>query len=203
MASSAQGKMAADVKNEIMERVRLFSGDCCTFWRVRLQQNKWFHHWKLGGGNFIMALAMFSALNFLAKVHLGVSRSNPSKGKTTDSDAFKWLIKALHEDGLDLGIPDNEAGAVWHNFRDKLTHVAKPGSFVGVYDRKKSFSPSAAEKMVRTEKPSFYKNNGRWMCNADRLSVDVIKVAEWVCEKVDVCPNQSSLQTLSDWLLET
>jgi hypothetical protein len=207
MASSAQGKLAADLKNEIMERVRLFSGDCRTFWRVRLQQNKWFHRWGLGGGNFVMALAMFSALNFLAKAYALIFRPNAFTKKNgelrcNETDAFNWLIKALHQDGIDLGIPDSEATAVWRTFRNKLAHVAKPGSFVEVYDPKKSVSPSAAERRVRTGGPAFFKKKGHWMCNADRLSVDAFAVGDWVCKQVDACTDPARLKELSDWLFK-
>jgi hypothetical protein len=202
--------MTADLKDEIKGRVQFFSNDCSTFWRVRLQQNKWFHRWKLGGGNFVIALATFSALNFLAKVYAFVfkpkafHRTKSGEWRINETDAFNWMIDALLKDGIDLGIPLNEATAIWNHFRNKLAHIAKPGSFVGVYDFKKSVSSSAAEKAVRTGKPSFFKHsNGHWMCNADRLSLDILRVADWVCEKVDACTDQGALQQLSDWMSQT
>lgn len=61
------------VKAEIKRRVQLLTNDCSTFWRVRLEMTDWYNQnasdHGLGGGNFMMALAMLSACNFLAKAH--------------------------------------------------------------------------------------------------------------------------------------
>ena len=85
MASVPQAKdgdssnIRNQIKTEIRRRVQWLSNDCSTFWRVRLEKTEWYDDNKtddnktsdngLGAGNLVMALAMLSACNFLAKAY--------------------------------------------------------------------------------------------------------------------------------------
>jgi hypothetical protein len=182
-----------------------------------------------------MALALFSALNFLSKLHRHLTkpeafvtdrdRNEVSKalsiilealpqlkevlkndktrwspqpnGSCNEEAAFSALIKALLHDGIDIGLQVNEAGTVWKQFRNKLAHMAQPEGWVEVYgsDRALTNPRATIENM-----PSFRKADGHWVCNADRLSVDVQRVADWLCERVDACCEHARVTTALTWL---
>ena len=67
-------KTKARLTSELQIRVHMIVKDCETFGRVRLDQHEWYDgsissgH-SLGGGNFVMAHALFALLNLLAKTY--------------------------------------------------------------------------------------------------------------------------------------
>lgn len=182
-----------------------------------------------------MALAMFSALNFLAKAYrklvkperfvdkktaadtkraleqarercpdlacnLGKCKT-PQEGECNESNAFTALVKALVTDNaIDLGLPNDHAQQVWLAYRNNLAHVAQPKSWVDVFAET---SPRTAEdaKGLIASKPPFSTENGTWRCNADRLSIERLEIAKWLCGKVDKS-NEPRTAELHRWLFE-
>jgi hypothetical protein len=53
--------------SELAFRVRMIVSDCETFGRVRVDLHEWYDGASIGGGNFVMVLALFSLLNLLSK----------------------------------------------------------------------------------------------------------------------------------------
>lgn len=242
------GAMGPDIRNavkaEIKRRVQWLSNDCSTLWRVRLEMTEWYNPNAgsdgLGGGNFVMALAMLSAFNFLAKAYSMLLkpdafvteadraavksardivkdrvpelksllksgktdwRSQP-KGSCNETEAFGRLIKALHVDGIDLGLPPENAEAVWGRFRNKLAHMGHPNGVVEVGAADQGKPLQNARAAIRGGPPAFRKRDGRWICNADRLSLDIIDVADWICKQVDTCSELDRITNLGEWLFE-
>lgn len=237
-----------DLEAEIRRRVQWLSNDCSTFWRVRLEQTEWYNKNTstdsqpsgLGGGNFVMALAMLSACNFLAKAHSFLvkpeafvteddrekvksakatikneipemkplfksSKTNwipPKSGSCNETEAFERLIEALHGDGIDLGLATEQARDVWERFRNKLAHMAHPEGIVEVSTANESKPLEDAKGAIERSVLPFRMKDGRWVCNADRLSLDLVAVAEWLCKKIDECAEEDRITRLADWMFE-
>ena len=248
-ASPSQSEILAheskSVRTEIMRRVQWLSHDCSTVWRIRLEQTEWYEQNKsteihpsgLGGGNFMMAHTMLSALNFLSKAHRHLTKPEAfvtdanrtavedakkkikaqvpelkalfkddatnwiasPKGSCNETSAFRGLVRSLAESGIEIGIPVSEAETVWKQFRNNLAHMAQPEGWVEVCGAPHALTDArkAIEKF-----PSFSKRHGHWVCNADRLSLDVITVAEWLCKKVEICDEPARIKALLTWMFD-
>lgn len=236
------------LKAEIIRRVSWLSNDCSTFWRVRLELAEWCNKNaaagspppNVGGGNFVMALAMLSACNFLPKAYSflmhpeafvtqedldkvkkakatveercpelkallrsGKTAWKPQReGQCNETEAFGRLIEALHQDGIDLGLPTTEARAVWDRFRNKLAHIAQPGGVVEVYTAESAKQPNEAKGIIQRGHPAFRIDGELWKCNADRLSLDVLVIADWLCKEVDTCTVPDRITKLAEWMFE-
>ena len=247
-ATATDESSSSDVRNavkvEIKRRVQWLSNDCSTLWRVRLEMTEWYNQNAsgdgLGGGNFVMALAMLSAFNFLAKAYslllkpdafvTEVDRAKVNsaratikakipelkplfnssktdwkpqpKGSCNETAAFGRLIKALHGDGIDLGLPSENAEAVWGRFRNKLAHMGHPNGVVEVAVADQGKPLRNASSAIRSGPPAFRQMDGRWVCNADRLSLDLLDVAEWLGKQVDACTQLDRITNLAEWIFE-
>lgn len=232
------------VRDELKRRVQWLSDDCSTFWRVRLEMTDRYNQnassGSFGGGNFVMALALLSAFNFLAKAYslllkpeafvtdtdraavksavdtvkgripelkpvLKSSKTNwrpQPKGSCNESEAFGRLIKGLNGDGIDLGLPSENAEAVWGRFRNRLAHMGHPNGVVEVAVADQGKPLHNASIAIRGGPAAFRQVDGHWVCNADRLSLDVLDVAEWVCQQVDACTHVDRITNLAEWIFE-
>lgn len=236
------------IKTEIRRRVQWLSNDCSTFWRVRLEQPEWYTPNQstelqpsgLGGGNFVMALALLSACNFLAKAYsilvkpeafvTEADRQNVTaaqkrvktelpelkslfkssktdwrpqpKGSCNETAAFARMILALKKEDIDLGLPPEEAEAVWNRFRNQLAHMAHPEGVVEVGAANEGRPLKDAKGAILMSVPAFRLNEGRWVCNADRLSLEVITIAEWLCREVDECSGDARVFGLGEWMFD-
>lgn len=229
------------LKHEINWRIQFVVNDCSTFIRVRRELPDWYKQAGVGGGNFMMAQSLFSALNFLAKVYTRLRhrdkhffsdehrnavknavqnlraegrQSNlreifpeidfrallnrdaltqwkpPRPGDCADeTNAFKMLIEAMSS-SVSLGFSPPEAGEVWRQFRNALAHMAAPKSVV------ESEGPTK-------DLPSFRKSDsGNWICNVDRLTVDLQAVASWVCKEIEHETNQDRISDTLNWIVD-
>ncbi len=236
------------IKTELRLRIRFLSNDCRTLWRVRLERSIWYENNHadqsrpigLGGGNFVMALAMLSACNLLAKGHVWLKKSEmfvtradvdaviaavaeakqnpnlaavlgnnktrwgePFLGSCNESSAFAMLVKALRKDGIDLGVPNGDASKVWKDFRNRLAHMAHVSGTATVYTTgRPQFKPKAAEAWIKNGPKAFVKENGRWICMVDRLSLDILDICEWLCRKLDACTELKHVRSFERWLFD-
>jgi hypothetical protein len=235
------------LRDEIKRRVQWLSNDCSTYWRVRLEQSEWYAQnvssggrpEGLGGGNFVMAVALFSGMNFLAKAHRHLTKPGvfvsekdreavedarsvvetripelkpvlkgertrwalPQINACNEEAAFSALVKATLCDGVDIGIPLSEAGTIWKHYRNKLAHMGQPEQRVRV-EVWAAEKPVANPREVIQGNPSFREEGGRWTCNVDRLSLDVVRIAEWLCTKVDLSDDAGRVRAALHWVFE-
>jgi len=125
----------------------------------------------------------------------------PREGDCNESNAFSALVRDLHKDGIDLGVEDNDAAQVWTDFRNRLAHMAFPDGIVAVYaDQPKRRTAFQAEKFIREGRKSFEKGESGWMCVADRLSLDISDISEWLCQKIDEESEDSNVLKLQLWI---
>jgi hypothetical protein len=126
----------------------------------------------------------------------------PKSGSCNETEAFGRLIDALNRDGIDLGLPTAEAENVWGRFRNKLAHMAHPQGVVEVIAANEGKPPNDLVNAIRKTAPAFRMKDERWVCNADRLSLDVLVIADWLCKQVDGCTEQDRIARLAEWMFE-
>lgn len=125
----------------------------------------------------------------------------PKIGSCNETEAFGRFIEALQRDGVDLGLPTDKARAVWDQFRNELAHMADTKGVVEVCVTNEGKPPNDARDAIRSC-PAFRMKDGRWVCNADRLSLDVLEIAEWLCNEVNSCVKQNRITSLAEWMFE-
>jgi hypothetical protein len=125
----------------------------------------------------------------------------PKVWSCNETEAFGRLIEALHRDGIDLGLPPSEAEAVWDRFRNKLAHMAHPQGVVEVSAANEGKPLKDPRGVIQRGVPAFRLRDGRWVCNADRLSLDVLEIADWLCKELDRCDEQR-IRGLAEWMRE-
>lgn len=138
----------------------------------------------IGGGNVTSAIALFSALNFLAKIQYYLDK----RGRTPIDDtgmplineevAFIHLVKKLADENISLGLPTDNMDAlklVWSGFRNKLAHVStvQDGKQVMAYtitDAPGGLTPTLLLSEIKNEEPFQHDGQYRnWKLNVDVL----------------------------------
>jgi hypothetical protein len=112
----------------------------------------------------------------------------PRVGDVNEKESFIKLVDAL-PNKIDLGIPDDKgesAGEIWNSLRNSLAHMAWPKSPLGAYS---TFPESTTMRelrwMIDSGQKSFYKYQDCLVYNSDKLNIDVYKIAEWICTKIE------------------
>lgn len=232
-------QLRRDLKAEVRRRAEWIANDCSTYWRLRLEQPenlKSLAAKGIGGGNFVMALALFSVFNVLSKCYAFLVspdvfvteedgkqvkeavrelRTDPKyaallknpktnwrpqpNGSCNETDAFRVLVKDLLADQVDLGLPVESSGRIWKGFRNQLAHMAHPDGIVQVC-RTEHPSPDAKRTILSSIPKAFLQVGDRWLCNADRLSIDILDVADWLGNRIDQCVYEERLVAMKVWL---
>lgn len=108
---------SADLADEVQRRCQWLVNDCMTVLRARWEHPDWFEAHSsskerpngLGGGNYLMALGLFTALNLLAKVHLFLV--NPAafckKAKYLKTEETKQYVFNNLDDALKSSVKNN------------------------------------------------------------------------------------------------
>lgn len=126
------------LKQEINWRVRFVLNDCLTFIRVRNQQREWYESNKgseteegLGGGNFMMAQSLFSALNFLGKAYAHLRHREKyfysTKHGELVNDAVEQLRSKDNQTKLREIFPNLDFPALLHKKAMTVWRAPSPG----------------------------------------------------------------------------
>lgn len=169
---------------------------------------------ELGGGNLLMALGLFAVINYLGKIYTilkggipvtkdqadaanqwlkdknikdsGFEKIIETKrfGQLNETEAFKTLLNDCP--GLNLGLSPEELKGVWHNIRNKLTHVVSPGKDYQINARLGGGTYEKAKKEAFNFNRVFYIDGSvRVHCNVDVLGIKVEKIKEWIIEQLN------------------
>jgi len=168
---------------QLTQTVDFAHNDCSTFIFVR---ENLFPHIKLplGGGNVLMALGLFVALEVLSKLNwvlmtgklpLG-PRENPMQDNPgTPKHCFWQFISqynAKHPDNL-LGITDsNQAEKIWDGFRNKLAHILLSKGFPITHDGHK------------VKNIFFTEDTQTWHCCVDCLTREITNIGDYLLYKI-------------------
>lgn len=87
------------LKSEVNQRIQFVVNDCSTFIRVRHECAGWYATAAVGGGNFMMAQSLFSALNFVAKVYARLRHRDKYFYRQQNKDDVKSAVMTLRAIG--------------------------------------------------------------------------------------------------------
>lgn len=113
---------------EVSGRIQFVVNDCSTFIRVRRELPHWCNEREFGGGNFMMAQSLFSALNFLAKTYVCLRHRDKYFPSNQDTEAVTSAVRQLkameNQKALKELFPDLDFRALLGE--DALTQWKKP-----------------------------------------------------------------------------
>lgn len=195
-------KDVENFKSDIMQRVERYTNDVRTFLYFRYLNQEKFEDksLRIGGGNFLIALANFCALDFLSKVFFGLNHPSdtwPKKNKKDPfraKEAFIYLIR-FPKFPVKFGfenLSNSQLETLWDEWRNCLSH------FLGQKENNSAISylttPGNGEKQYglfikripAPNKPFQEKAEGSgWDCYVDNLSLLVEDTAKYVSEFVE------------------
>ena len=162
---------------------------------------------EIGGGNITQAMALFSLLNFLAKIQYFLDKNGAIGLKESgepdiiEENAFIHLVRKLDSEGIILGLPAKDSSTlklVWSGFRNKLSHVSNVefGKQVMVYvigDPNNSLTVSEILDKVKDKQAFEHDGDFRnWRVNADILLANIPRIKQIVVDQLHNA-NQSTV----------
>jgi hypothetical protein len=161
--------------------------------------------YKLGGGNFLVALGIFSSLGFIAKVYAILANKfvKNKDGSINETEAIWSLISDMPYN-ISLGLPKDKQFVTdnWRQIRHALVHMSYPKLTIFSWGGEKGLSfEEIIRKIQNTTKKPFFKLGVRiellasylykiidWMeleLNESKYELDSIKKAEnWINESL-------------------
>lgn len=133
----------------------------------------------IGGGNIVVALSLFTCLNFLGKTYYCTVR--PDKFEQTghamnETETFVKFMKFMQQSGINLGLPSNGEvlELVWSGFRDYLAHrlTVEPGKSVLTFSFEPGHQGSIGDILIKAKEHQVFEhdgNNRNWIVNGDVL----------------------------------
>lgn len=170
---------------------------------IYIRKNNLQHKGKdnIGGGNIVVALSLFTCLNFLGKTYDCVARSSefdPDSGRASnETKTFIHFMRFIQEQGIDLNLPrDGEVlRLIWSGFRDYLAHrlTVEPGKSVITFTFSPNHDGSIADILIKARDHKVFEhdgNNRNWIVNGDSLLAylpDIIdKTIDFIRNKDDI-----------------
>jgi len=133
----------------------------------------------IGGGNIVVALSLFTALNFLGKTYYCVKRPdkfNADGSAKNETETFVHFMKFVQNNGLDLGLSGSGQilEMLWSGFRDYLAHrlTVEPGKAVLAFEFEPGHNGTIADILERAKAHKVFRhdgNNQNWIVNGDSL----------------------------------
>lgn len=134
----------------------------------------------IGGGNMVVALSLFTCLNFLGKIYDCAERpsefyANNGRAKN-ETVTFIHFMRFIQKRGIDLNLPaDGDVlTLVWSGFRDHLAHrlTVEPGKSVITFTYNPNEDGSINDMLVKAKKDKVFEHDGNsrnWRVNGDSL----------------------------------
>jgi hypothetical protein len=173
----------------INDRILGLQNDLKAFIYIRMNNLQHQQPDDIGGGNFVSALSLFTALSFLGKAYYYIEKPNEfdAKGHTNETDAFTHFYGFIYTHGIDLGLPNDMAvlRLVWHGFRDYLAHllVAEPGKALITFVFDDVYVGTISEFLESKKTHVVFKDDGtgrNWKVNCDALLARIPDIAKLV-----------------------
>ncbi len=133
----------------------------------------------IGGGNIVVGLTLFSAINFLGKVYYCVERPekfNINGDAKNETETFIKFMQFLQDQGLDLGLSGDGhvLQLVWSGFRNYLAHrlTVEPGKTLLTFEFEPEHTGSISSILENAKKQTVFSHDGsdrNWIVNCDVL----------------------------------
>ncbi len=208
-------KSAIDLQSYIRDRTKNITKDCRTLLFFKQEYNGEYHAHEdiLGGGNLLIATGLFAALEYLSKIYyvLKVGYENiPNSDKPAPTrrpheiHLEKPLFELIGDYPINFGLQTlgrPRLKKFWHKWRNKLAHLLAQdprwGAVEAFDDLGLNFQNT--ETYIENNFISFSRNNGRWICNADKFRMDIDEISEWTCNQMNNYSGERIRSTLN-WL---
>lgn len=196
----------------IKNRTQNITNDCRTFLWFKSVHNKEYksiNNLRIGGGNLLMAIGLFSSMEYLCKIYyvLKIGYENiPNSDKQKGRNDIKWqkpLNVLITDYPADFGIKSLSSDKIklfWKNWRHKLAHLLAQDPLwgqVNAFDNRNENYNEAMENLKNTI--PFIQENGRWICNADRLAKEIDSISDWLIKETDKY-DDNRIKNTFEWL---
>lgn len=182
----------------IEDRVLGVQNDLKAFIYIR-QHNLQHKEENIGGGNMVVALSLFTCLNFLGKTYYCTVRPdkfNPDGSAQNETETFVKFMKFLQLEGIDLNLPSNGEvlEIVWSGFRDYLAHrlTVESGKSVITFTFKPEHKGSIGEILLNAKKYKVFEGdskNRNWSVNGDSLFAFLPEIVVKTVQHIKKSPN--------------
>ena len=193
--------------DEVQKRTELIVNDIRSFSYSKIKKANDSRSYinKIGGGNFLCALGIFSVLNLLAKINSILN------GKKIVNE--KECFVELYSDTTSLikwGLKNKEdARDFWDNYRNNLSHVTVPKDGVAAYDEKelKDEDFDVFINKLKQDNRNIYGLNGINSIRKECLAIAVelfneklLDICDFVKDKINKCDNKNILVNIENLL---
>jgi hypothetical protein len=130
-------------------------------------------------------------------------RKPPIGAHYNETSAFGRLAMSVRE-RVNLGCStEQEAEDIWRQFRNELAHMALPDGVTAVWVYDPDCPTYESCKLVTQGRTPFVRAGTGWQCDVDRLTHCVPEIAEWVCNEIAKCKNETLLRDLVKWMTDS
>jgi len=210
--------------DEVQKRTELIVNDIRSFSYSKIKKANDSRSYinKIGGGNFLCALGIFSVLNLLAKINSilnGKRYENKNKKWGIYDDDGKKIVSEkecfveLYSDTTSLikwGLKNKkDARDFWDNYRNSLSHVTVPKDGVAAYDEKelKDEDFDVFINKLKQDNRNIYGLNGINSIRQECLAIAVelfneklLDICDFVKDKINKCDNKNILVNIENLL---
>lgn len=154
---------------------------------IYIRKNKLQHNKEnIGGGNIVVALSLFTCLNFLGKTYYCTIRKdkfNTNGSAKNETETFVKYMKFLQKNNVALGLPLNGEllQLIWSSFRDYLAHrlTVEPGNSVITFSFESRYNGSIEDILLKAKQHSVFKHGlteNDWIVNGDSLLANLPEI---------------------------
>jgi hypothetical protein len=197
-------------KDNIIDRTRdrvnsiVFDSNVFTYTKATNPEAFKNESYKLGGGNFLVALGIFSSLGFIAKVYVTLIDKTVKNrdGTINETDAIWSLINDM-PDNISLGLPKNKqfVAEQWQQIRHALVHMSYPKLTIVSWGGGKDLNyEQIIQKIQTSKKKPFFKLGVR----IELLANYLYKIIDWMeAEFSEGNYGINSVRKAEDWINES
>jgi hypothetical protein len=205
------------IKSDIIERTHQITNDSRAFFWLRSNYYKdlQMKELKIGGGNLLVALGLFSALNYLCNIYYCLTKPKNNKFRfkkgiydPVNKDNFVHFIKN-QQSGVIFGIEDldkKELEILWEDWRNNLVHFCTPrygNTAVAFITKKTKQSKKEYLSIINDNDPKrhpFLGIRSNWVLSIEILTNKLDIIADYIGNKVLDNAEDYHINTLRKWL---
>ncbi len=200
------------IRSNLLAQPSWIINDIKTFQYLRWNKPGLIEREKLGGGNILSILGLFSVLNYLGKIYKTL-QSGKIHTRETNADDKKYFteeqaFKRLNMDcPFDIVNPKNDINLtnIWKIFRNTLAHTAQipqgNQALVLIQDAH-NIPPDLPKKLIKESPDKAFTqiSTDCFVCVVDRLILDVEDILGWVVDNLDKKFEEDNIGIASKWI---
>jgi hypothetical protein len=206
-------KEAKEISENLKTQPSWIVHDVQTFQWLRFNNPEIFDREKLGGGNILSIIGLFSVINYYSKVYkILQSGKLPKKDKEVASktvfvedQAFKTLVQDFEEKIVSPEQNDESLTKIWKIFRNSLSHMAQiyPGNqAVVLFNTAKIPHDILRKSIKKSEDTPFIQVGNGYICFVDKLISYTESIREWILNDMDARYKKDFVVLGNQWIKE-